>query len=193
MSDYVVQTDDVIVRRMRDEMDDYELMEKWRTDERVLEFYGGRDYPYYIEDVKIEYLPLIRGYQKVVPCIFSYQNIPVGYLQYYALNDLSNKEKKEFSLEQTDGVYAIDLFIGEPSYWSQGIGTKVLVAVINYIFTQLSARKIVIDPYVGNHRAIRCYEKCGFVKVKILPKHDLHEGKFRDCWLMAIDSQKSLN
>jgi len=192
MSDYLIQADDVLVRRMQDNMFDYELMEKWRTDERVLEFYGGRDYPYYIEKVQEKYLPLIKG-EKIFPCIFDYENTPTGYLQYYALDDLLEIEKQAYCLEKTDGVYAVDLFIGEPNYWSQGIGTKVLLAVINYLFTQLQATKIVIDPYVGNHRAIRCYEKCGFVKVKLLPKHDLHEGKYRDCWLMAIDSQKSLN
>jgi len=193
MSDYLIQVDDVRVRRMQDDMYDYELMEKWRTDERVLEFYGGRDYPYYLEKVQEKYLPLIKGEEKIFPCIFNYKNIPVGYLQYYALNDLLETEKQAYCLEETNDVYAVDLFIGEPDYWSQGIGTKVLVAVINYLFTQLQAKKIVIDPYVGNHRAIRCYEKCGFVKVRLLPKHDLHEGKYRDCWLMAIDMQKSLN
>jgi len=46
---------------------------------------------------------------------------------------------------------------------------------------------------VKNFRAIRCYEKCGFVKVKLLSGHDFHEGKYQDCWLMAINRNKSLN
>ncbi|MEH1834506.1 MAG: GNAT family protein [Nostoc sp.] len=47
------------------------------------------------------------------------------------------------------------------------------------------------DNPFDNPRAIRCYEKCGFVKVKLLPAHELHEGEYSDCWLTAID-QKNL-
>ncbi len=186
----LIQQDDIIIRRMQDDIYDYQLMEKWRTDEEVLQFYGGRDYPYFLERVQEKYLPLIQGVEKVIPCIFSYQNIPIGYLQYYALNDLSQAERQQYHLDKIDGVYAIDLFIGETQYWNRGIGTKVLSTVIDYLFKQQQATKIVIDPHIGNIRAIRCYEKCGFVKVKLLPAHDLHEGKFRDCWLMAIDKER---
>ncbi len=45
----------------------------------------------------------------------------------------------------------------------------------------IKAAKIVIDPNVKNLRAIGCYEKCGFLKVKLLSGHDLHEGKYQDC------------
>ncbi|MBN3944450.1 MAG: GNAT family N-acetyltransferase [Nostoc sp. NMS9] len=67
----------------------------------------------------------------------------------------------------------------------------MLEIVINYLFEQRQADKIVIDPHVDNSRAIRCYEKSGFVKVKLLPAHELHEGKYSDCWLMAIEPKKS--
>ncbi|MFN6566597.1 GNAT family N-acetyltransferase [Dendronalium sp. ChiSLP03b] len=63
------------------------------------------------------------------------------------------------------------MFIGESNYWNQGIGTKLLSAAVNYIFEILQAQKIVIDPHVDNTRAIRCYEKCSFVKVQLLPAH----------------------
>ncbi|WP_309138169.1 GNAT family N-acetyltransferase [Priestia megaterium] len=46
------------------------------------------------------------------------------------------------------------------------------------------SEKIVLDPQAWNQRAIACYEKCGFKKVKYLPKHEYHEGELRDCWLM---------
>ncbi len=52
-----------------------------------------------MERVQEKYLPLIQGVEKVIPCIFSYQNIPIGYLQYYALNDLSHAERQQLSLK----------------------------------------------------------------------------------------------
>jgi hypothetical protein len=79
------------------------------------------------------------------------------------------------------------------NYWNQGIGTKILSTLVNYLFAELQAEKIVIDPNVRNTRAIRCYEKCGSEKVKILPKHELHEKEYRDSWLMVRDRNKSLN
>ncbi|HLO87658.1 MAG TPA: GNAT family N-acetyltransferase [Nostocaceae cyanobacterium] len=189
----LVQKEDIIIRPMQDEMQDYKLIEKWRTDERVLKYYGGRDYPYFLEKVIANYQPRIKGEEPVNPCIFYYQNQPLGYIQYYSLSDLPETDRQKYCLEKTDHVYGIDLFIGEPEYWNQGIGTKVLSSAIKYIFTQLEAVKIVIDPDVKNHRAIRCYEKCGFVKIKVLPAHEIHEGKFQDCWLMAIERNQLLN
>ena len=54
------------------------------------------------------------------------------------------------------------------------------------------ASKVILDPHIGNVRAIRCYEKCGFRKVKLLSLHELHEGEYRDSWLMeATDTQNS--
>lgn len=184
---------EITIRLMEDNLHDYQLMEKWRTDEQVLKFYGGRDYPYFLERIIETYQPRVRGEQPVVPCLFLWQNTYLGYLQYYALNALPEEDRQLYCLEETDDVYGIDLFIGETHYWNRGIGTKVLTAIINYIFAELQAVKIVIDPDVNNIRAIRCYEKSGFVKVKVLPCHQLHEGKYQDCWLMAIARKKSLH
>jgi len=88
-------------------------------------------------------------------------------IQYYSLNDLPETDKQMYCLEKTDDVYAMDLFIGETQYWNQGIGTKLISVVVNYLFEELEAVKVVI-PQVWNTRAIRCYEKCGFVSPVLL-------------------------
>jgi aminoglycoside 6'-N-acetyltransferase len=189
----LIQEDKVAIRLMRDEISDYELMAKWLTDEQVLEFYEGRDNPFPLDKIRETYKHIIAGDDAVIPCLLSYQNIPIGYLQYCALNDLLESDRQLYHLDETDNVYAIDLFIGETDYWNQGIGTKILSVFVNYLFEQLQAEKIVIDPHVDNLRAIRCYEKCGFVKIKLLPAHELHEGKYSDCWLMATERKKLLH
>ncbi|MEH2173270.1 GNAT family N-acetyltransferase [Nostoc sp.] len=167
------------------------VLAKWLTNAKVLEFYEGRDNLFPLERIIETYKPMARGDEPIIPCLLYYQNIPIGYLQYCTLNDLSEIDRQLYHLEQTDCVYAIDLFIGETEYWNKGIGTKILSVVINYLFEQCQAHKIVIDPHADNYRAIRCYEKCGFVKVKLLPAHELHEGEYSDCWLMAIEPKKS--
>ncbi|QSJ14191.1 acetyltransferase [Nostoc sp. UHCC 0702] len=183
----LIQKNEITIRLMQDNTDDYQLMAKWLTDETVLEFYEGRDNSFDLERIIENYQPLVIGKDPAIPCLVYYHNIPIGYLQYYALNDQPENDRQMYCLEQTDNVYGIDLFIGESNYWNQGIGTKILSAVVNYLFEELEADKIVIDPHVDNTRAIRCYEKCGFVKVRLLPAHELHEGKYSDSWLMAVD------
>lgn len=59
--------------------------------------------------------------------------------------------------------------------------------MVNYLIHDKNADRVVMDPHVRNTRAIRCYEKCGFKKVEILPKRELHEGEYQDCWLMEYN------
>jgi aminoglycoside 6'-N-acetyltransferase len=56
-----------------------------------------------------------------------------------------------------------------------------------YLFESLDAQRVTIDPHVSNHRAVRCYEKAGFRKVRLLPRQELHEGEYWDCWLMVAE------
>lgn len=56
--------------------------------------------------------------------------------------------------------------------------------MVEYLIEQKQADIVVMDPQTWNERAIRCYEKCGFKKVKIMPKHEFHEGEYRDCLLI---------
>ena len=81
-------------------------------------------------------------------------------------------------------VYGTDQFIGEAEYWNKGIGTQLMQSMLAYLINEKQARKVVMDPQSWNLRAIFCYEKCGFQKIKLLEKHEQHEGQMRDCWLM---------
>jgi aminoglycoside 6'-N-acetyltransferase len=62
--------------------------------------------------------------------------------------------------------------------------------MVDYLINTKRADKVVMDPQTWNERAIQCYEKCGFRKVKLLPKHEFHEGDYRDSWL--IEYRKSI-
>jgi aminoglycoside 6'-N-acetyltransferase len=166
---------------MRDEPQDYELMSKWLTDERVLEFYEGRDNPSGLDRILAKFGPRVRGENKVVPCILEHNDTPVGYMQYYPVSTGG------YGIEAVEGVFGVDLFIGEPTLWDRGIGTRALKMLVRHMFSTLDAARVVIDPVVTNERAIRCYEKSGFRRVKVLPRAELHEGELRDVWLMAAD------
>ncbi len=174
---------DVSIRRMRDDRQDYVLLSNWLTDEKVLEFVFGRDNPHDLDMVREKYGPRTRGEHPTVPCIIQYRSRPVGYIQY---TPLSKDEGLEFGFVDIDGTYGLDLWIGDVSLWNQGIGTAAVSSVTQYVFEEVGVLRTTIDPRTTNGRAIRCYEKCGFEKIKVLPGHELFEGERRDGWLMVL-------
>lgn len=97
---------------------------------------------------------------------------------------IESEEKSELGYDVGERIYGIDQFIGEPSLWARGIGTLLVSSMADFLFSQCGATRIIMDPKVRNGRALRCYEKCGFRQVRLLPNHELHEGVMQDCWLM---------
>ena len=63
--------------------------------------------------------------------------------------------------------------------------------VLEYLTGTEGARSVILDPHADNPRALRCYEACGFRKLKLLEKHEMHEGERRDCWLMEYLPENS--
>ena len=154
-------------------------MLKWLTDDRVLEYYEGRDVRFTMDTLSGHYLEEIPdGFRMII----EYAGTPIGYGQAYRLTgELFN----EYDYPD-DGrvVFAMDQFIGEPAYWSKGIGSSFLRLMAGYLKEVKAADVILLDPHKSNPRAIRAYEKAGFRIVKSLPAHELFEGRWEDCWLM---------
>lgn len=169
------------LRPMRDDQADYGQLAQWLTDERVLEWYEGRDQPYPLERVIAKFSPRVLMEEAVIPCFILLDGRAVGYLQLYPVS-----EAADYELESAEDTWAFDLFVGEPELWSTGVGSAALRLAVFYVFEERGARRAVIDPRVDNPRAIRAYEKLGFAKVKVLVGHEEHEGARRDCWLMEL-------
>ena len=162
-------------------LDDLPLMLRWLTNPIVLEFYGGRDIHYTMETLAADYPVAIPDGFRI---IFEYDGIPIGYGQIYRVTETLNNGYGYPVAGRT--VYAMDQFIGEPRYWSKGIGTTYLRTITDYLKTHLKADAILVDPHKSNPRAIRAYEKSGFRIIKSLPSFELFEGKKEDCWLMEL-------
>ncbi|MFJ5716914.1 GNAT family N-acetyltransferase [Neobacillus sp. NPDC093127] len=114
-----------------------------------------------------------------------YEGVSIGYIQIYPIN------KKTSSIDDYDEkeiVFGMDQFIGEPDYWNRGIGTILVKSMVDYLIEQKQATRVIMDPQITNIRALACYEKCGFKKIRLLPKHEFHEGNYRECWLIECKS-----
>ena len=106
----IIQKGNLAIRKMLDCREDYELMAKWLSDEKVLKYYEGRDNPFNLEKIIEKYSPRVLGKDKVIPCIVEFDRNSIGYIQYYKL---SENDKNEYELLTIEKTYGIDLFIGE--------------------------------------------------------------------------------
>ncbi|MEA3319390.1 MAG: GNAT family N-acetyltransferase [Bacillota bacterium] len=169
----------LLIRKLQQGRDEEYLL-KWLTDPKVLEFYEGRDAIFNIEDILRKFF---KRDDEVLRCLVVYDGKNIGYIQFYPINKATSALAEYFEMER---VYGLDQFIGNPDYWNKGIGTLLITSTVNFLLTKIRANRIVMDPMISNGRAIKCYEKCGFKKIRELREHILHEGEYRDCWLMEL-------
>ncbi len=57
----------------------------------------------------------------------------------------------------------VGIGIGEADYWGKGYGTEMMNLVLRYAFQGLNLNRVNLNVFAFNKRAIRSYEKCGFV------------------------------
>ena len=166
------------VRLLRKE--DNGQLAKWLSDPAVLEFYEGRDNPFDVDKVN----HVFYDDDDAVKCLIEFNDQTIGYIQFYQLD---NETSKVYGYSKDENIYGMDQFIGEVSFWNKGIGTLLVTSMVTFLIRDKKADRVVMDPQTRNTRALKCYEKCGFKKVKLLTKHELHEGVYQDCWLIEYE------
>ncbi|MCF1594378.1 GNAT family N-acetyltransferase [Streptomyces muensis] len=68
----------------------------------------------------------------------------------------------------------------------RGIGTEATRLIVGYGFEQLGLHRIQLEAYRHNHRALRVYEKVGFVTEGIRREAQTRNGQWLDEVLMAV-------
>src|SRR6266508_1275682 len=174
MVEFIARDGLLAIRKIED--GDAQHLSSWLSDPQVLQFYGGRDQPRDLKRVREEFYK-DDGINR---CIVEWEGVPVGYIQFYQNRP---EENAEYGFASTESIWAMDQFIGATAYWNSGIGSQLVRDMAEYLLSH-GASHVVTDPEAWNTRAIRAYEKAGFVKVRFLPKHECHEGVMHDSWLM---------
>lgn len=173
-----IVSDELRIRTLQD--NDFPVMLKWLTDDRILEFYGGRDKKYTLETLKEHYTKSWKD--EVIRVIIEYNGQPIGYGQIYRMYD---ELYEDYHYPKTNEiVYGMDQFIGEVDYWNKGIGTKYTKMIFDFLKKERNVDAVILDPHQDNPRAVKMYQKAGFRIIEDLPEHELHEGKKEDCYLM---------
>lgn len=91
-----------------------------------------------------------------------------------------------FDLYQQHGDTLVAIALGERKYWGNGFGTDAMRVMLRYAFNELNLRRVGLIVFEYNPRAIRSYEKVGFVHEGRIRGAILREGKRWDFLYMGI-------
>ena len=80
----------------------------------------------------------------------------------------------------------VGLGIGERDFWGRGYGTDVMKVILRYAFTEVNLRRVTLSVFEYNPRAVRSYEKAGFVHEGRMRQFLNREGKRWDLLFMGI-------
>lgn len=80
----------------------------------------------------------------------------------------------------------VGIMIGEKSYWNRGYGTETMRLLLKHGFETLNLNRIYLDVYQNNPRAVRTYEKAGFVHEGTKRQAAFKNGQYIDVLLMSV-------
>lgn len=155
-----MSTSSVVTLRLMTERD-LVMLHQWLNRPHIVEWWGGERPS--LEKVQEHYLPRILAQCNVTPYVGLLDGRPFAYAQSY----IALGSGDGWWEDETDpGVRGIDQSIADPCLLGRGLGTKLVRALVNLLFSDPQVTKVQTDPAPENLRAIRCYEKAGFRRVK---------------------------
>jgi AacA4 family aminoglycoside N(6')-acetyltransferase len=148
---------------------DLPMLHDWLNRPHIVEWWGGENERPTLDDVVEHYLPRALAKESVTPYVAMLGEDPIGYAQSY----IALGSGDGWWEEETDpGVRGIDQFLANQVQLNKGLGTQLVRALVELLFSDQAVTKIQIDPAPNNHPAIRCYEKAGFKQQKLITTPD---------------------
>lgn len=80
----------------------------------------------------------------------------------------------------------LGIFIGEKTFWNQGIGAEACTLLLDYGFNILNLHSVCLFTYSFNKRAMKCYEKIGFKQTGMHREYIFMAGKYHDVVMFDI-------
>ena len=81
---------------------------------------------------------------------------------------------------------SVGIFIGPKGYWDQGHGTRTMRLLLKHGFTTLNLNRISLDVFADNPRAMRTYEKVGFIHEGCKRQGVYKNNRYVDIIIMSI-------
>lgn len=143
---------------------DLVLLHRWLETPHVRAHWS--DEPRTLDAIAASYLPMIRGDDPTHAFVALVDDVPVGYLQTYRIDDNPDYARH---IDVGADAAGVDMLIGEPAYVHRGRGAELLRRFVDEIvWSVTSARSCWIGPAIDNTIAIRAYEKAGFIYQKTI-------------------------
>ena len=162
-----------LVRLRAYEKSDADALFRWFSDEEVTRWLGPPNL-------------LSRAQQEQ---FIEMASAPGDDAKYFAIETLDGKLVGDCGLRKIDWKSRKAEFfitIGEKQLWGKGFGSDALRIVIRLSFHRMNLNRLWLTTLVDNSRAVRCYEKCGFVREGLLRQETFVDGKYRDVLMMAL-------
>lgn len=85
-----------------------------------------------------------------------------------------------------NGEAFVGIGIGQRAFWNKGYGTDAMNVILRFAFQELNLRRVALVTFEYNPRAIRSYEKAGFVHEGRVGEYLFREGRRWDLIFMGI-------
>ncbi|MGI8690102.1 MAG: GNAT family N-acetyltransferase [Thermomicrobiales bacterium] len=126
------------------------LDHRWTSDFATLRMQGMTPMPYTMEWIAHRYASGIADSTLVLFAIYERATLrPIG---------VTNLQ----TIDARHGTAEFVIFIGEQAARGKGYGTETARLMLDYAFTALGLRNVVLSVYAYNPAAIRAYAKAGF-------------------------------
>ncbi len=79
-----------------------------------------------------------------------------------------------------------NILIGEPAAWDKGFGAEAASLLLDYAFDKLNLESVYLGVNAENRRAVRSYEKSGFVHEGTRRKMVYRNGEYYDVHMMSV-------
>lgn len=152
------------------EMEDLDLLKKWKNDDEVFKYLGGG------------YRPISESQaQKWIENLINNNH---QYQRFMIKNDKKIGFIGLYNISEVNRTAELGIYIGEKDYQGKGYAKMAYKALEKYAKDWLNIRKIKLDVVKDNVRAIKLYEKLDF---KVCGNRELDrfvEGEYRDVVMM---------
>ncbi len=91
-----------------------------------------------------------------------------------------------FDFNHRTGIVTIGIAIADKNFWGKGYGTDALRTLLRLLFHELNARKVMLNVFAFNERAIACYKALGFREEGRLKEQVYRDGTYHDEVIMAL-------
>lgn len=139
---------------------DFPLLHDWLCRPHVAQWWPP---PASFTQVEEEFAPYIAPGSTTHGYIALRDDEAIGFIQSYIA---MGSGEGWWPAETDPGTRGVDQYLANAHQLGRGLGSAMVSAFVERLFTDPAVTKVQTDPHPTNERAIRCYRRAGFVPVE---------------------------